>query len=119
SRNQNVPAANISTSRSTEKAILFPSLIPPFSSKPSVLSVAFLFLLCVKFRKAQHRGHKESQRTTERRSHKITNLHRQPAHPFDSLCGNGQEFTDLILFPSAREDAHGAVKEEVLCNHSN
>src|SRR5260370_22822724 len=26
----------------------------------------------------------------------MANLHRQPAHPFDSLSGNGQEFTDFI-----------------------
>jgi hypothetical protein len=34
--------------------------------KSSVLSVAFLRVLCVKFRQAQHRGHKESQRATEK-----------------------------------------------------
>ena len=27
----------------------------------------------------------------------MANLHRQPAHPFDSLSGNGQEFSDLIF----------------------
>src|SRR6266446_1129358 len=36
------------------------------SSKPSVLSVVFLRVLCVKFRKAQHRGRKVSQRATEK-----------------------------------------------------
>src|ERR1700704_3801795 len=36
------------------------------SIKLSVLSVAFLSVLSVKFRKAQHRGHKDSQRTAER-----------------------------------------------------
>src|ERR1700676_3752698 len=35
-----------------------------FSIEPSVLSAAFLCDLCVKFRNAQHRGRKESQRTT-------------------------------------------------------
>src|SRR6267143_184254 len=36
------------------------------SSRASVLSVAFLDVLCVKFRKAQHRGHKDARRTTEK-----------------------------------------------------
>src|SRR6266566_4340345 len=36
------------------------------SSRASVLSVAFLGVLCVKFRKAQHRGHKDAWRTTEK-----------------------------------------------------
>src|SRR6267143_241451 len=36
------------------------------SREPSVLSVAFLRVLCVKFQKTQHRGRKVSQRATEK-----------------------------------------------------
>src|SRR5580704_18099979 len=39
----------------------FQCLFHSFSVQPSVLSVAFLCVLCVKFRKAQHRGHREPQ----------------------------------------------------------
>src|SRR5882672_8427638 len=44
----------------------FRRLFFSFSNKPSVLSVAFLRVLCVKFRKPRHREHKDSQRTTEK-----------------------------------------------------
>ena len=52
SRNQEcVRPANISGARSKENSVLFAPSLP---------------VLRVKFRKAQHRGHKESQRTTEK-----------------------------------------------------
>jgi hypothetical protein len=54
--------------RGSGPSSFFQFLFLSFAVEPSVLSVAFLCVLCVKFRKAQHGGHKESRRTTEQPS---------------------------------------------------
>src|ERR1700730_577346 len=59
-------AVRLEISLNGEYADFHASLHCSFSIKPPVLSVAFLRALWVKFRKARHRDHNDSTRTTEK-----------------------------------------------------